>query len=152
MSTRKDITGQRFGYLVALYDTGESDYLQRAIWHMRCDACGNEADISVRLLDTGKKTHCGCLGLHGGRQCVSLVGQTFSRLTVTNQYLGRGGYWCHCKCSCGNECDVRKSSLVNHLTKSCGCYKQELMDEAQARRIEKAKLPPKKRGRKKKVT
>ena len=31
----------------------------------------------------------------------------------------------HCKCECGNECDVSASNLKSHTTKSCGCWKKE---------------------------
>lgn len=31
----------------------------------------------------------------------------------------------HCKCDCGNECDVIGSHLISGHTKSCGCYQKE---------------------------
>ena len=31
----------------------------------------------------------------------------------------------HCKCDCGNECDVIGSHLTSGHTKSCGCYQKE---------------------------
>ena len=44
----KDITGQRFGQLTALYPTGES-HNSNAIWKCRCD-CGREIEISIKNL------------------------------------------------------------------------------------------------------
>src|SRR5262245_41127889 len=39
MANVKEITGQRFGRLVALYPTGERRY-RKVVWRFRCD-CGN---------------------------------------------------------------------------------------------------------------
>jgi len=54
----KDITGQRFGRLVALYRAGRNHSNRMTIWHCRCD-CGRECE--VRLGDLGKTKSCGCL-------------------------------------------------------------------------------------------
>jgi hypothetical protein len=55
----KDITGQRFGRLVALYRAGRNHSNRMTIWHCRCD-CGRECE--VRLGDLGTRTKsCGCL-------------------------------------------------------------------------------------------
>src|SRR5574344_395796 len=56
-----------------------------------------------------------------------LTGQTFNRLTVLYPLKERknGGVVWHCKCECGNECDVVSSSLTKERTKSCGCLKKE---------------------------
>jgi hypothetical protein len=35
----------------------------------------------------------------------------------------------HCLCECGNITTPTKDSLVNHKTKSCGCYKSEIITE-----------------------
>lgn len=53
-----------------------------------------------------------------------LTGQKFGRLTVI-KLAGKekyGTYRWLCKCECGNEVEVRASSLKNGNTKSCGCY------------------------------
>jgi len=48
---KKDITGQRFGRLVALYCTNEkSGHCYK--WHCRCD-CGRELDVPINSLTTG---------------------------------------------------------------------------------------------------
>lgn len=57
-----------------------------------------------------------------------LIGQTFGNLTV--MYITdkrRNGYnviW-HCKCTCGNECDIKGSDLKRGHTTSCGCIKSK---------------------------
>lgn len=49
----KDLTGQRFGKLVALR------YLGRSKWELRCD-CGNITTAHQSNLHKGQKTSCGC--------------------------------------------------------------------------------------------
>lgn len=57
---RADITGQRFGRLVALYPTEKRDAVKRSvIWHCKCD-CGNELDISYCDLAYSNQQSCGC--------------------------------------------------------------------------------------------
>ena len=56
------------------------------------------------------------------------VGKIFGRLTVVEYSHTKGGkaFW-HCICSCGNEVVVPTGHLSNGHTKSCGCYKNELI-------------------------
>lgn len=53
-----DISGQRFGRLVALYPTDQRRN-KSIVWHCRCD-CGNKVDVSYNLLFNKTKS-CGCL-------------------------------------------------------------------------------------------
>ena len=57
--TKIDITGQRFGKLVALYpiNTNKNGHTK---WHCHCD-CGNEVDIDLGNLKQGFSKSCGCL-------------------------------------------------------------------------------------------
>lgn len=52
-----------------------------------------------------------------------LAGKKFGRLTVVSEYdiKNSGRRWL-CKCDCGIEKPVLAYSLINGLTKSCGCY------------------------------
>ena len=59
MSAIKDITGQRFGKLVAIKRVGQNKYRQ-LLWLMRCD-CGNECVKSLSVLRSGAVTSCGCV-------------------------------------------------------------------------------------------
>lgn len=55
-----DLTGQRFGRLVALQDTGkrmEPSHLH--IWLCKCD-CGNYTEVNVGDLRNGTTKSCGC--------------------------------------------------------------------------------------------
>lgn len=55
----KDITGQTFGRLTALYRVGKNKQ-NNAVWHCKCQ-CGNETDVSLPALQNGKSLSCGCL-------------------------------------------------------------------------------------------
>lgn len=57
-----------------------------------------------------------------------LTGMRFGRLrALYRNGTDKKGYviW-HCKCDCGNECDVVGRYLTSGGTTSCGCYRREL--------------------------
>ena len=58
---------------------------------------------------------------------IDMIGKTFNYLTVISENPKRK--WnkiiYHCKCKCGNECDVDGWSLRSGNYKSCGCLKRE---------------------------
>jgi hypothetical protein len=56
---RVDITGQRFGRLVALERLGAISGAN-ASWRCRCD-CGNEHTVALHMLRQGFTRSCGCL-------------------------------------------------------------------------------------------
>lgn len=58
-----DLTGQRFGRLVAMHKVPQPpEYKRRGVWwHCRCD-CGKEVDKPRNALLTGNAKSCGCLG------------------------------------------------------------------------------------------
>jgi len=58
MAKIKDLTGQRFGRLTVLYDTGKRKN-GNVVWHCRCD-CGNESDVRSDSLVFARTTSCGC--------------------------------------------------------------------------------------------
>ena len=62
---QRDITGQRFGRLVAVECTGQMDTSVKGhhsyIWKFRCD-CGKECVFPLRALSGGRRS-CGCLEL-----------------------------------------------------------------------------------------
>lgn len=100
-------------------------------WICKCD-CGNIKSISgAELRRKNKPTlSCGCLFKEriknfGKITFRDLTGQQFGDLTVINK-IGSNKYnyaiW-HCKCKCGNECDVVSRELLSGDTRSCGCRK-----------------------------
>ena len=56
---RYDLTGQRFGRLMALYHVSKEDRAKSSYWHCRCD-CGNELDVYTGSLLHGLTRSCGC--------------------------------------------------------------------------------------------
>jgi hypothetical protein len=54
-----DITGQRFGRLVAFEPTGKTRN-NSAIWRFKCD-CGKELEATVDSVKWGGRQSCGCL-------------------------------------------------------------------------------------------
>lgn len=59
MSKRKDISGVRFGRVVAI-KYSYTDKHRRAIWDCKCD-CGNIFAVSAISLRSGNTRSCGCL-------------------------------------------------------------------------------------------
>ena len=63
-----------------------------------------------------------------GRPTLDLVGKTFGRLEVKRLVgVGHHGATWECKCSCGKTMETRGSRLVNGATKSCGCYRLDVV-------------------------
>lgn len=56
----KDLTGQRFGKLVAIRISGSVK--DNLVWECSCD-CGGRTTSQTRHLVRGKKKSCGCLGI-----------------------------------------------------------------------------------------
>lgn len=61
MGKTVDLTEQRFGKLVAKFNTGEKHSGGTFIWRCVCD-CGAEVDLPSRTLLHDKRKHCGCSG------------------------------------------------------------------------------------------
>ena len=57
MGRIKDLTGQRFGRLVAVKYLHKKRY--KPIWHCRCD-CGKEKNVDLYKLLSGHTKSCGC--------------------------------------------------------------------------------------------
>ena len=131
MSRTKDITGEEFDDLKALYPTGMLDHNRSAIWRFQC-RCGRTIDLSVGAFHRHKTHSCGQCGYKARRMfelnADDLTGQVFGRLTVlrpTSRRSGRSVVWV-CRCSCdGKEVEVSADQLKKGETMSCGCYHRE---------------------------
>lgn len=131
MGFQIDLTGQRFGrWTVIEFDTNKSG---QTYWKCKCD-CGNEKSVSSGRLRSGESQSCGCLSREktAARFRKDISNQKFGRLTVlycTNKKNKSGKYLWHCKCDCGNECDVAIDQLTGGNKKSCGCLSKEKASE-----------------------
>lgn len=115
---QRDITGQRFGKLTALYPTEKRGSGGSLVWHCKCD-CGGEIDAPLHQLASGYRKSCGCLSKPPLKD---YVGQRFGNLTV-QRYAGKweGVHRWLCICDCGNETVVSQTALQSGKIKSCGC-------------------------------
>ena len=101
----KDISGQRFGSLVAARETARRSGDRTRYWVCWCD-CGACTAASYGALTGGRVQSCGCR---------RLIGKKSGWLTV--EEIRRG--MLRCRCACGKEIEVPRSRLS--ATKSCGC-------------------------------
>ncbi|MCB5953975.1 AP2 domain-containing protein [Enterococcus sp. CWB-B31] len=113
----KDVTGQRFGKLIAverLNKKKRSTYF----WKCRCD-CGNFCEVPLNYLTQGNTSSCGCL------RTPDFKGKVIGRLTVLNIHSkGKSILW-SCQCSCGNMTTATTAELKIQKKKSCGCLEAE---------------------------
>lgn len=113
-----DLTGQRFGKLVAL-ERAENDAGGHAQWRCACD-CGNEcvATASTLRAKRGGKRSCGCMAFH------DLTGQRFGLLIVIKRTMSLNDKvaWL-CRCDCGQYTTSTTSNLLRGASASCGCVR-----------------------------
>lgn len=123
-----DLTGQRFGRWTVMSITDKRTKNRTIIWHCKCD-CGNEKDVDGYTLKSGQSKSCGCLqkeiaSKNGGKNKIDLTGQRYGKLVVLYPIYpkdhNKHTIW-HCKCDCGNECDIDMGNLRSGKSQSCGC-------------------------------
>ena len=132
--TAVNLTGQRFGRLVALYPLEERKN-NKIIWHCHCD-CGQECEVCSAYLLNGSTKSCGCLKkenakIMGMNNAKDLTYWRFGYLVAlhpTKQRLSNGIIW-ECQCDCGNKHFASASDLIRGKIKSCGCqrYNKEML-------------------------
>lgn len=121
-----DMTGQKCGRLLVIEEAPKDPNIKSRVirWRCKCD-CGNEVIVAGPNLRNGNTKSCGCLQkeITSNMKRMNLEGAIFGKLTVLYRLeLPFNGHtvW-HCKCECGNECDIFGTNLVRGLTRSCGC-------------------------------
>lgn len=119
-----DLTGQRFGRLVAVRPNREKKYLR---WECECDCGGTTITVGSKLT-SGHTQSCGCLQRERTSEACKkdYTGQVFGRLTVLHREssIGENAKYL-CRCECGNFIVVNGCNLVTGATKSCGCVRKE---------------------------
>ena len=105
------LVGRRFGKLVVEARTEERQN-NSIVWKCKCD-CGNYKNVPTHLLTSNHTQSCGCLirEVHGN----DLTNQRFGKLIALypcdyKKPSSPSIVW-HCRCDCGNECDVTSSNL-----------------------------------------
>lgn len=127
---QRDIAGQRFGKLTALYPTEKRGNGGCLVWHCKCD-CGGEIDAPLRQLTAGYRKSCGCLS-----KPKDYAGRRFGSLEV-KAYAGKweGTHRWLCVCDCGKEIVVSQTALRSGKTKSCGCQSRAPAGDILGRRF-----------------
>lgn len=82
-------------------------------------ACGEQKVVQRSNLLSGHSKSCGCLN----KKYKSFVGKKYGRLTVVSDKNGV----CKCVCSCGEEKEISKYSLTSGDTRSCGCFREDVL-------------------------
>ena len=86
MTKRRDLTGQRFGRLIALECVGpyraRPTSEPKVMWRCRCD-CGKEIGVVRGSLISGLTLSCGCLNAEKVKQRATKHGGSKERLYVT---------------------------------------------------------------------
>lgn len=113
MGTAIDITGQRFGRLVALRKTDERQD-KKIIWEFLCD-CGNTTKALAKSAKCGNTKSCGCLrndtprllSEKNGLRKIKKCGFCDSRFTVKLSHFERSHY-------CSKRCqhDAQKVTFI----------------------------------------
>lgn len=133
-----DLSGERFGRLVAVRDAGTRNSFR--LWECSCD-CGSVCYKTSASLRHGKSMSCGCFRDEESsrRNSSDIAGQRFGRLLAVKR-IGvskhRHVVW-KCQCDCGAECQVAAVSLKKG-TQSCGCLQREAASIAGKKKA----LPP----------
>lgn len=127
-----DVTGKRFGRLVAISEVGcvERNGTRFPVWLCQCD-CGNTIEIKLAYLRNGTKS-CGCLANEGRRKrnFKDITGKRFGKLVAVSHRFENGDAIWKCKCDCGSIIEVVSSDLNRGRKTSCGCWTHELISNA----------------------
>ena len=119
----RDISGKRFGSLVAVEPTGEVHPINKTrLWRCICD-CGNETVADYKHLAEGERVSCGCA--KGGPRPLDIAGMRFGRLTAVRRLdiKSTTSYKWLCQCDCGRTTQVSVANLTSGGTRSCGCLR-----------------------------
>ena len=155
MKKQNDITGQRFGNLIAkkfiCYDKKYRDN-----WLFQCD-CGNEKIMPAANVKWGRVRSCGCLRRSHIDKVIKkdLTGQRFGRLTAirpTERRDASGSIVWECRCDCGTTVYLSVNVLNIGKTQSCGClcrekrkesisYRRDFIEDTSISRLIVAKTP-----------
>ena len=104
-SRKKDIKGQKFGYLVALEPTDKT-LNHSVVWKFKCERCGKICEAPMDAVLWSNKKSCGCLDLDNKKdqaikmqeKCSRQDGTFVARINTdkpqANNHSGvRGVYW-----------------------------------------------------------
>lgn len=131
-----DLTGRRFGKLVAQYHAASRLVNKQPMWFCECD-CGKTKLVDGSSLRSGQSQSCGCERIARAKaaaakrkfspnKLIDLTGMKFWRWTVVAPARKDGEVIWWCQCECGTEKFVSGPNLRSGKTKSCGCLQKEM--------------------------
>ena len=133
-----DITGQRWGRLVAIrhvgYTSAEHSGKRQAVWLWQCD-CGNTKEIPATQVKHGGTRSCGCKALEHitALRKQDITGERFGRLIAicpTDERDANGSVIWKMQCDCGNITYKTINALKSGRVLSCGCKYRDTRSEA----------------------
>lgn len=120
-----DITGKRFGKLVAIKPVDKTRKGEIK-WLCNCD-CGNTSVVRGYRLRNGETQSCG----YCSKQKYDLTGKRINMLLVTKRVgsnkNGKALY--ECKCDCGKIKIMTAGDLKSGRVISCGCHAKTFLDD-----------------------
>ena len=124
MGGKLDLTGQVYGDLTVLEDTGKR-FHRSVVWLCHC-SCGNECEVPAIYLRSGSKTNCGCKKRKTEKRkqpkIKDISGLVFGELTAIRPTEKRqsGSIVWECVCSCGKTVYEPAIMLRYGSASSCG--------------------------------
>jgi len=118
-----DITGKRFGRLIAIEPIEKRASNGSIYWKCLCD-CGNVVYPTMNNLKRGHTTSCGCAKEDFLESCkIDIIGNRYGKLTVLEECTTQEDYRrkMKCLCDCGNFHICSISDLTTGHCMSCGC-------------------------------
>lgn len=138
-----DITGKRFGKLVAIRRVENTDNC----WLFKCD-CGNEKVMRKINVTRGKAVSCGCYRkeifsqqhLKNIKYSGNIEGMRSGKLVAIKPVSPEQNSRWIVRCDCGNELILHPSLIENNRRTSCGCVEREkILHNARSSNIKKLK-------------
>lgn len=128
MAAKIDLTGQTFGKLMAVLDTGQRDKSSGGVvWLWQC-LCGNECEINGAAVTSGHTQSCGCKAKEKKMPMrISKTNQRHFMLTVVKDdqeiRMPNGRRGVLVKCDCSAVVIIAKSQVGRQ--QSCGCIRRK---------------------------
>ena len=138
VSRKMDVSGQRFGRLVAMREV--PSLRGYSLWLCHCD-CGQPATVRLGHLRSGAIRSCGCLSAEARHlprgTAVDMSGRRVGRLLVVGEdgRTPEGAACWLCLCACGTTLRVDGRRLRKGSTQSCGCLAREQSSTRLAARL-----------------
>lgn len=128
MKIKEDLTGQKIGewQVISCHNPPVNTHGE-VVWDCICPICKTIVQKTYYDLKTRKAKSC--INCRGKMLTNDITGKRFGRWTVIEKSgTSKNGTLWHCKCDCGKEKNILRTSLINGKSKSCGCYNQEVLN------------------------